>query len=260
MLPVFAQGTFDPQPFAYNPYGYTVPFPGAYGTPVSAVAPAQPCTVPVPYHDTLYTKSSSSSCSKSESDVSSGSEEAYRRRREKRDRNNEAARTSRLRRKAREGHVVKEAEVLQQENQVLKDEVGELKKVLYTLQDEVRSRVNVVDVENVENAVQFQNISYLYHGQNLPRVPALEHLAWEGEAPGGMSRASSRGQATSSCPAIGPVSALSGSSTVLPQLSCPSPPLSPSMSSPDPCAMPLARLTRPCAIVVYGLRNTVILS
>lgn len=51
------------------------------------------------------------------------------RRREKRDRNNEAARTSRLRRKAREGHVVKEAEVLQQENQVLKDEVGELKKV-----------------------------------------------------------------------------------------------------------------------------------
>ncbi|KAK5975885.1 hypothetical protein GCK32_007875 [Trichostrongylus colubriformis] len=65
------------------------------------------------------------------------------------------------------GDMMKEAEVLQQENEVLKDEVGELKKVLYSLQDEVRSRLNVIDVENVENIVQYQNVDYTYHNQNL---------------------------------------------------------------------------------------------
>ncbi|KAK6016569.1 basic region leucine zipper [Ostertagia ostertagi] len=104
---------------------WRVPFPSNYGTPASAaVAVTQPCPAPIYYQDTGYAKSSASSCSKSESDLSS--DEAYKRRREKRDRNNEAARTSRLRRKAREGHVQKEAEVLQQENEVLKVEVGEL--------------------------------------------------------------------------------------------------------------------------------------
>ncbi|KAK5974964.1 Basic region leucine zipper [Trichostrongylus colubriformis] len=167
MLPVFPQTTFDPQPFTYNPYGYTVPFPATYGTPAAATvtAAAQPCNAPIYYQDPVYAKSSASSCSKSESDLSS--DEAYKRRREKRDRNNEAARTSRLRRKAREQVLQKEAEVLQQENEVLKDEVGELKKVLYSLQDEVRSRLNVIDVENVENIVQYQNIDYTYHNQNL---------------------------------------------------------------------------------------------
>ncbi|KAK6043132.1 basic region leucine zipper [Cooperia oncophora] len=91
----------------------------------------------------------------------------YFRKREKRDRNNQAARTSRLRRKARESHLLKEAEALQQENEVLKDEVGELKKVLYTLQDEVRNRFNVVDVENVENVIKYENVDYTFHNQNL---------------------------------------------------------------------------------------------
>ncbi|WKY02720.1 hypothetical protein Q1695_016187 [Nippostrongylus brasiliensis] len=170
MLPVFPPGGFDAQSFAtYNPYGYSTPFPTTYGTPLSA-AVAQPCAAPLYYQDPAYVKtdSSSSSCSRSESDVSSGSEEAYRRRREKRDRNNEAARTSRLRRKAREGRVLKEAEVLQQQNDLLKGEVGELKKVLYTLQDEVRVRLNTIDVENVENNVQqFQQCGFSYHTQNL---------------------------------------------------------------------------------------------
>nr|CDJ85304.1 Basic leucine zipper domain containing protein [Haemonchus contortus]CDJ92960.1 Basic leucine zipper domain containing protein [Haemonchus contortus] len=166
MLPVFPQTTFDPQPFTYNPYSYSVPFPGNYGSVADpTVTAAQPCTVPLYYQDSVYAKSSASSCSKSESDVSS--DEAYKRKREKRDRNNEAARTSRLRRKARESQMQKEAEELQQENDALKGEVGELKKVLYSLQDEVRNRLNVVDIENSENVVQFQNIGYSFHNENL---------------------------------------------------------------------------------------------
>ncbi|VDL83856.1 unnamed protein product [Nippostrongylus brasiliensis] len=157
MLPVFPPSGFDAQSFAtYNPYGYSTPFPTTYGTPLTA-AVAQPSAAPLYYQDPAYVKtdSSSSSCSRSESDVSSGSEEAYRR-------------TSRLRRKAREGRVLKEAEVLQQQNDLLKGEVGELKKVLYTLQDEVRVRLNTIDVENVENNVQqFQQCGFSYHTQNL---------------------------------------------------------------------------------------------
>ncbi|KAJ1370444.1 hypothetical protein KIN20_032168 [Parelaphostrongylus tenuis] len=161
MLPVFSPSTFDAQTFQYNPYGYSVPFPTTYGS--SGFENAEGCTtIGRCYQDTVYVKPSSTpSCSKSESDISS--DEAYRRKREKRDRNNEAARTSRLRRKARETQAVKEAELLQKENQSLKDEVGELKKVLYSLQDELSGRMNT----EVENVVPFQHISCSFHPHNL---------------------------------------------------------------------------------------------
>ncbi|RCN24257.1 basic region leucine zipper [Ancylostoma caninum] len=88
------------------------------------------------------------------------------RKREKRDRNNEAARNSRLRRKAREGRIAREAEVLQKENQILRDEVGELKKVFYTLQEELTSRLNN-NVDNVENVEVYQSLDFSYNNQVL---------------------------------------------------------------------------------------------
>ncbi|KHJ80560.1 basic region leucine zipper [Oesophagostomum dentatum] len=163
MLPAFGASAFDPQPFAYNPYGYSVPFP-TYGAPPPMPAAVQPCATSPFYSDSTCSKSSTPACSKSESDISS--DEAYRKRREKRDRNNEAARNSRIRRKAREGRVAKEAEVLQKENQMLKDEVGELKKVFYTLQEELTARRNT-DAGNVENIALYQNIEFSYNAQLL---------------------------------------------------------------------------------------------
>ncbi|KAL6726024.1 hypothetical protein Aduo_008037 [Ancylostoma duodenale] len=168
MLPAFAPSAFDPQSFAYNPYGYSVPFPTAYGAQAAAPTAFQPCATSSFYPEATYPKSDTGSstpaCSKSESEISS--DEAYRKKREKRDRNNEAARNSRLRRKAREGRIAREAEVLQKENQVLRDEVGELKKVFYTLQEELTSRRNI-NVDNVENVEVYQGIDFSYNNQVL---------------------------------------------------------------------------------------------
>ncbi|ETN80786.1 hypothetical protein RB195_011701 [Necator americanus] len=164
MLPAFAPTAFDPQPFAYNPYGYPAPFPMAYGAHTAVPNMVQPCTVSPFYPEATYSKSSTPACSKSESDISS--DEFHKKRREKRDRNNEAARNSRLRRKDREGRVVREAELLQKENQILKDEVGELKKVFYSLQEELTNRRNT-DVGNTENVMIYQNIDYSYNTQVL---------------------------------------------------------------------------------------------
>ncbi|KAE9414698.1 hypothetical protein Angca_006640 [Angiostrongylus cantonensis] len=160
MLPVFAPSTFDAHPFQYNPYGYSVPFSTTYANP-GTENPEACSAIGRYYQDAVYVKPSTPSCSKSESDISS--DEAYRRKREKRDRNNEAARTSRLRRKARETQAVKEAELLQKENQSLKDEVDELKKVLYSLQDELSGRM----ISEMENVVPFQNISCSFRSHNL---------------------------------------------------------------------------------------------
>ncbi|KHJ80559.1 hypothetical protein OESDEN_19764 [Oesophagostomum dentatum] len=53
MLPAFAQTAFDPNPFAYSPYGYN-PSLTTYGTPVSSMPPSY-------YQDNSYAKSESDS-------------------------------------------------------------------------------------------------------------------------------------------------------------------------------------------------------
>ncbi|CAJ0596988.1 unnamed protein product [Cylicocyclus nassatus] len=165
MLPAYPPAAFDPtQPFNYNPYGYGVSFTTAYGAPPSMHPGIQACTIS-PFYDSAHSKSSSPACSKSESESSLDCSDEYRKKREKRDRNNEAARSSRLRRKARESRLAKEAEVLQKENQVLRDEVGELKKVFYSLQEEASCRRVTGDVAG--NFTIYQNIGFPYEEKVL---------------------------------------------------------------------------------------------
>ncbi|RCN29024.1 basic region leucine zipper [Ancylostoma caninum] len=124
MLPAFAQTAFDPNPFAYSPYGYS-PSLTTYGTPVSSMPQSY-------YQDT-------SSYAKSESDSTPEEKRKDPLYLAKRHKNNLAAQKSRKIRRQREESITKTADMLRAENESLKNEIVQLREMITDLRKQLSS-------------------------------------------------------------------------------------------------------------------------
>ncbi|EPB76128.1 basic region leucine zipper [Ancylostoma ceylanicum] len=143
MLPAFAQTAFDPNPFAYSPYGYN-PSLTTYGTPVSSMPQSY-------YQDTSsYAKSESDSTpeEKRKDPLSVITDDEQRQQHllssrqrylAKRHKNNLAAQKSRKIRRQREESITKTADLLRAENESLKNEIVQLREMITDLRKQLSS-------------------------------------------------------------------------------------------------------------------------